>query len=401
MRPVLSDTLSVLLPTEQDTLLLRACLCAGDAGREAWYAWLERIGEPREELAHRRSILSHFLPLLHVATKRYNAEDQPDLAFYLRAAYFREELRSRSYRGILQSVLRALRGAGIDLTVLKGAALAGTVYDDWTLRHCHDIDLLINETDLASASQALQDAGVRRPCEPSRMSRDVRLLHESGLPIELHADLFRLPLYRSGTRTMMERRQRREVAGLSAHVLSSSDTLLHVCGHASCSESRASLRWVTDAWSIASKCADLDWDAFLGGAARTKLSLPVYVMLDYLLVKLGAAIPRPVLQSLARDARHVGATAREAALLGVRGSHHRFRNATRDWRSRAFLLRWRLLPSPSYLRWTYGVGSRSGVFLLYFARVLHYVARRARLVLARSGPVRQMKKPPLGGSCDE
>lgn len=401
MRPVLSDTLSLLLPSEQDTLLLRTCLCPDDSGAEAWYAWLEHIGEPREELVHRRPILFHFLPLLHVATKRCNVEVQPDLAFYLRAAYFREELRSQSYRGILRCVLRTLRDAGIDFTVLKGAALAGTIYDEWALRHCHDIDLLVGEMDLVSTSQVLQGAGVRQSHQPSRMSRDLRFVHDSGLPIELHADLFRLPCHQDGTSTMVERRQRREVAGLPAHVLTPCDMLLHVCGHASCSKNRASLRWVVDAWSIAARHADLDWDAFVWGAARTKLSLPVYVMLGYLLGRLSAAIPRPVLQSLAREAKHVGRTAREAALLGVCASHHRLRSATRDCRSRVFLLRWRLLPSPSYLRWTYSVQSRSGVSLLYLARVIRHTARRARLLLARFGPARQMENPPLGGSCDE
>ena len=110
MTSLLSDTLSVLLPAEQDTLLLRACLYAGDARNEAWCAWLERIGEPSEELMRRRPILSHFLPLLHVATKRCNADLHPDLAFYLRAAYFREELRSRSYRGILEKLGDRLHG---------------------------------------------------------------------------------------------------------------------------------------------------------------------------------------------------------------------------------------------------------------------------------------------------
>lgn len=196
---------------------------------------------------------------------------------------------------------------------------------------------------------------------------------------------------------MVERRQRREVAGPSVHVLSPADMLLHVCGHASCSESRASLRWVADAWSIAAKCADLDWDAFLWGAARTKLALSLYVMLAYLATYLDAPIPEPVLYSLACKAEHVGRTAREAALFGVRRSYHGFCSATKDWRSHAFLLRWRLLPTPSYLRWTYGVQSRGGVLLLYFARVVRCVTRRGRLVLARCGPIRQMTKPPLAG----
>lgn len=392
MRPVLSDTLSILLPTEQDTLLLRACLRSDDTGREAWTAWLERIGEPGEKLLQRRPSLVHFLPLLHVATKRYGAQVPRDLAFCLRAAHFREELRSQAYRAILRRVFHVLRDGGINFTVLKGAALAGTVYEGWALRHCHDIDLLVDEEDHVSACRALQDAGVGQRCEPSRMSRGVRFLHHSGLPIELHADLFEHPFYRCGEDSTMGRCQTTSIVGISACALSPSAALLHVCGHASYSGSRSSLRWVTDAWSIAAKSAGLDWDAFLWDTARAKLALPLHVMLEYLAAQLGAPIPRPVLESLARDAARAGPRAREAALFGVHETHRRLRNVTHDWRSRTLLLRWWLFPSPSCLRWAYGVRSRSEVFLLYLERIVRHVARRVRLVLARMDRTRRMRK---------
>ena len=392
MRPTLSDTLSILLPTEQDTLLLRACLCSDDTGRKAWTAWLERVGEPREKLSQPRPALVHLLPLLYVAARRCNVEVEGEFAFRLRAAHFREELRSQAYRATLRRVLHVLRDGEIDFTVLKGAALAGTVYDDWALRHCHDIDLLVHETDQAAACRALQDAGVGQCCEPSRTSRDVQLLHDSGLPIELHTDLFEHPFYRCGAAAMLGRRQTTDIAGIPVHVLSPSAALLHVCGHASNSRNRSSLRWVTDAWSIAAKCADLDWDAFLWDTTRAKLALPLHVMLEYLAAQLGAPIPRPVLESLARDAARAGPRAREAALFGVHETHRRLREATHDWRSRALLLRWWLFPSPSCLRWAYGVRSRSEVFLLYLERIVRHVARRVRLVLARMDRIRQMRK---------
>jgi hypothetical protein len=224
------------------------------------------------------------------------------------------------------------------------------------------------------------------------MSRGVRFLHHSGLPIELHADLFEHPFYRCGEDSTMGRCQTTSIVGISACALSPSAALLHVCGHASYSGSRSSLRWVTDAWSIAAKSAGLDWDAFLWDTARAKLALPLHVMLEYLAAQLGAPIPRPVLESLARDAARAGPRAREAALFGVHETHRRLRNVTHDWRSRTLLLRWWLFPSPSCLRWAYGVRSRSEVFLLYLERIVRHVARRVRLVLARMDRTRRMRK---------
>jgi hypothetical protein len=378
MKPLLSDTLSVLLPSEQETLLLRACLQPDDGGREAWYAWQECVGERSGELLQRYPSIVHLLPLLHAATTRYGARVPRDLAFCLRAAYFREELRGRAYRDVLHKVLLALEGEGIEFVVLKGAALAGTVYDDWALRHCHDIDLLVDEGDHESACRVLQTARLGQRCASSPASRDVRLVHDSGLPIELHADLFEHPFYRQGEASVRRRRLTTSIAGVPAPVLSPSAALLHVCGHASYSRSRSDLRWATDAWSILAKCSDLDWDALLGDAARARLALPLYVMHEYLSDELHAAIPRSVLETLSRDARHVGLVAHEAALFGARREHRQLRSVTRDWRSRAFLLRWRLLPSPSYLRWTYAVRPRSRIPFLYLERAVRYVARRAR-----------------------
>ncbi len=395
MRPVLSDTLSVLLPTEGDTLLLRACLCSPDVAKEAWRAWLRVVGNPKEELSQRRPVLVHLLPLLHSSIRRWDAGFQSEFGFCVRAAYFREELRSHAYRDILQRVLRTLADEGIEVTVLKGAALAATVYSDWSLRHCHDIDLLLDQGSLAAASRVLQDAGVAQGCGPGRALRDARLLHESGLPIELHADLFGHPFYQMGAAGLADCSRVAEIVGVPTRVLSPAATLLHICGHASYSESRASLRWVTDAWALTARCADLDWAAFLSDARQVNLSLPLHVMLEYLGVGLGVAIPPFVLQTLARDARHVGATAREAALVGVHGDYRKLHTATRDWRSRAFLLRWALLPSPAYQRWTRDARPRSEVFLLHLKQGARFAARRARFALAQSGMDRRTRRPPL------
>jgi hypothetical protein len=360
MRPVLSDTLSVLLPTEEETLLMRACLYSGDAGRRAWHEWMGRVGAAREELA-RRPILARLLPLLHVATKRYGAEVEPEFAFCLRAAYYQEELRSAAYRDALGNVLRVLDAASVNSIVLNGPVLAETIYGDWALRHCHDIDLLVSENCLSLACRALEDAGI---------VTGARLLHHSELPIELHADLFPLPPYQRGSAAMIARRETIQVAGLSAQVLSPCDQFLHVCGHAACSESRPSLQWASDAWFIAARCASLDWDCFLDGAVRTRLALPLYVLLGYLLRDLDAAIPQFVVQALGGFAQRVGRTAREAAVFGARSSYRGFRTATTRWRSRVFLLRWRLFPTPSYLRWTVGVASQRAVCLLYWKRAV-------------------------------
>jgi hypothetical protein len=45
--PALADTLAVILPTREQTWLLRACLLSGDSGRAAWRTWTARAGDMR------------------------------------------------------------------------------------------------------------------------------------------------------------------------------------------------------------------------------------------------------------------------------------------------------------------------------------------------------------------
>ena len=394
MKPTLSDTLRVLLPSEGDTLLLRACVGARDSRGDALASWLERVGDPRQELVRRRPVLSPLLPLLHSAVRQDDLEIPPELAFPLRAATFREELRSRGYRRILRDVLSALRDAGIDVTVLKGAALAATVYDDWPLRHCHDIDLLIDQTNLEDASGVLKDENLGRPCQPTPpRGRDVRLVHGSGLPIELHTGPFVRHVPRETTEGVLSRRPTTEIVGVSVRVLSPADRLLHVCALASCFRSRAGLRWVADACSIVSGCAKLDWDVFVDTAAASGLSLPLFVLVEHLRSRLDAAIPHHVVKSLAHKAQHTGRVAREAALFDASARFRQLRSATSNWRSHAFLLRWRLVPTPSYLRWAFREDPLNRRLHLYVRKWIRRVVRSVRRPRPEPNEVRPLCCP--------
>src|ERR1700746_3766744 len=89
-----------------------------------------------------------------------------------------------------------LEKEGIPTILLKGTALAETVYDNPVLRHCHDIDLLIRDQDMSRAVSLLPSIEFKEidpQAEPG--SSDCKLEHESGLPLELHTALFKLSYY--------------------------------------------------------------------------------------------------------------------------------------------------------------------------------------------------------------
>jgi hypothetical protein len=69
------------------------------------------------------------------------------------------------------------------------------------------------------------------------------------------------------------------------------------------------------------------------------------------------------------------------------------RSATSDWRSRAFLLRWRLVPTPSYLRWGSEADALHSVVRLYFRRWTRNVVRNVRRPMARADTSKQRTRP--------
>jgi hypothetical protein len=387
--PPLADTLSVILPTEEQTRLLRACLYSDAAGRRAWQSWREQIGDPVEALGRNGPGAGTLLPLLLSALRRNGIDAPSDLLTLLRAARYREELRSKAVAGICREVISGLAAGGISAIVLKGAALAATVYEDRALRHCHDIDILVRVDDLTRAARTLADVGFR-PIEggAKRAAGDVRLVHARGLPVELHTRPFRPPSNDAWVAALWSRSREALVAGVPARVLSPADSLLHVCGQAAYSSSRASLLWVCDAWHIVARHPDLDWDVLLEGAVAAHLALPLSATLRYLATELDAPIPAAALRHLG-DAASTDALGRECALAGARagpeGTYPKLFRQTKDWRSRGLLLKWILLPSSRFVRWDSGAEDRRSLLFSYLRRLPRYCARH---VSSRLGYVR-------------
>ena len=379
---MLSDTLVVILPTSAQTSLLHACLYSGEAGRKAGAARLAQIEKSENGL--RGDLVKSLLPLLFNALRRNSVEVDPEFLTVLRTASVREELRTKAYRRVCRDVFAAFSTAGIPAVVLKGAALADTVYADPALRHCHDIDILLGESDPSRAISLLSSLGFT-PLgkEMGAEWQDIQLAHQSGLPLVLHRHLFRIPFYNAVMPDMWARSQTQVIAEVPARILSPADQLLHVCGHAASCASRESLRWVCDAWFLIERYPDLDWDVLFACAVRSHLALPLSVMLCYLAEGLQAPIPVAFLERLCREASQADTIERELALRGARvGSRGRFKSLLRmsdDWRTRVFVLKWLLFPSPRYLYSMHQLHSPWQLPFSYLSRPLRYVARRTWL----------------------
>lgn len=195
----LDAALAHLLPHWRDTALLQAILFDDEAARHAWDRWSDDAGDVMRALGNDAIVARPMLPLLYDSVRRNHLDLQPHVATYLRSAYVRESLRTKSYFAIVDEICNMLERAGVRYQLIKGAAIARELYSEPALRHAHDVELEVD--DVAAARAAI--------------GFDV---HPSGLPVRLHAGIRDVP------------------------------PLARVLTNAAQSMSRQSCRWVADAY---------------------------------------------------------------------------------------------------------------------------------------------------------
>ncbi len=370
------EIVSLLLPSERETRLLRTCLLgegdpvdavlAGGAPSPAW---------PPLSV----------VPLLADALARGDSaprtEAERELALAFRTAGVRTHHRSRTVRRLLGTALDALAEAEVDTVVLRGAALADTVYPRPELCHCHDLDLWIAPADAERAARALEAAGFPR-ARRNAGADGPRHLHPGGLPLQLHHRTLRLSFHEPPAELFPGPAETATIAGRRALVPAPAEQLFHVLGHAASGPGRDTLRWACDAWFLLRARTDLDADRFVALAERARIALPLSVQLPFLRDSLGAAIPDGIVERVTRAAARSGPRELEAAvhgaLCGRRGTVRAVLAAAPGGRARLRAARWILLPSPTAVRWRRPDIGRAGLALHYMARPLRGIAGAVR-----------------------
>jgi len=376
-RHALSEAVATLLPTPAETQLLAGCVDRGPGGRRALEAWFARHADPIAELAG--GPIKWLMPLVWRACGHHRLDPRGALATVLKTAALREEMRSRSYRAIRGSLLRGLAAAGIRPIVLKGAALGELVYPDASLRHAHDVELLVRDADWPRLDAALAPLGFAGAASPADSPR-VELAHVSGLPLVLHRRLFRIPFHNVQPDDVWQRAETATLDGVEACVLSPADALVYGCGEGLHSAGRASYRWIVDAWFLLDRRRDVNWDAVARITDTRQMALPLAVSLSYLADQLDAPVPGETRDRLAAAAARDRSIGPELALHAARagaGGLARLLARTRTIGGRAAIFRHRLLPSIVFLWWS--TQPRSSWLRTIHGRafrVARYVARR-------------------------
>lgn len=227
----------------------------------------------------------------------------------------------------LEAIAAALRGAGVPVALLKGAALGRLVYDSPAERPMGDIDLLIPADKLGAARRALAQRGYQAQGLYWLAERQQRFRAElpfvcraperHGLLVELHWSLVELPYYIAHLPIDELWRTAAPLPELpGAWLPDPAALLLHACAHWALHHSGdESLLWLLDIDRLL-RCRGLDWDVLLERAARWQLSAAVRPLIERSVAELGSPAPPAALAAL----RALPPAPEEAQMRGL-GDH--------------------------------------------------------------------------------
>jgi hypothetical protein len=228
-------------------------------------------------------------------------EEDPD-AGRLKGVYRRSWASNQVALLVGRRAIDALHEAGIDVLVLKGAALIATAYSGTGARPMADLDVAVRRDAVEAAVTTLEEAGFSAALDnPAIALRSHHSLAFKEDASDQEVDLHRGMLWRAGLDDQFwQEAVPAEVAGAQVLTLCPADQLLHVCVHGASWNIVQPFRWIADAYKVLETAGgELDWDRATAMATDGHFTLPFHDALAYLAAELEAPIPEDVLGALA------------------------------------------------------------------------------------------------------
>ena len=224
----------------------------------------------------------------------------------LRNSYYANAARNSLLYDDLKKLLLALRQEEIDVIVLKGAALAETVYSHRALRPMSDIDLLVRKGQLSKVESKLLDIGYL--FDGHGKAKEFYLEHRyhwvfakrSDISIEIHWHIKRPERpFSIDIDGFWERAQWTKIAGVGALVLSPEDLMLHLCQHFWKHNLAGGIRPLCDIAENTSYYGDgIDWTKIANISSEWGMNAGSYLVLSLARELLDAPIPKGFLSDI-------------------------------------------------------------------------------------------------------
>lgn len=288
-------------------------LCAGPEDRDPDIAALAMTSLDWEDVAS-LAITARALPIVVRRVKQALGGRLPPRSGRLQQLALVEEFELSRMQERFEETLAAFDRAGIPTVLLKGAALARSVYRSVPDRPMRDLDVLVPPFHAESARAVALSTGwvLQRDVRPEGFYRTHHHLppftdaRGTRAFLEVHTGLFPLgnPFHLDG---LGLRARAREVNGRAPHawVPSPEDHLIHLCTHWAWSHVMTIGAWraFRDVQALAER-GGLDWELALTKAREARATTCLYWTLRMARTLCGARLPAGVLRALEPPTLH-------------------------------------------------------------------------------------------------
>ncbi len=365
--PLVSAPSRSYLPGQLGTNLLRAALLDGEPAARAWAAARPEFLVPARQRAPQ---VRWMTPLLAQNLERQGIHDEL-LVEMLAERELTAERNGRLFEHVAQLVL-ALESAGIQVMLLKGAALVAGNATASSVRPMSDVDILVPQSTARRAWQITVDAGWTPRHEVTdwfvQVKHAAHLADEDGCQLDLHWYVFEDSCAPGIDAGIWLRSVPAQIGTIAVRRPSAADALLHACVHGARWTRTPGIRWATDAYQVMTT-RDVDWSVAISEARRRAFVVRFRSTLRYLRRTLAAPVPVEVERELgATGAGFVerlehAALAHEQKRLGALPSYFfAFHRAHRHELPEA------LLDFPAYLAAAWGVDTPADLARAAIAR---------------------------------
>ncbi len=383
--------------------LLIRCLGAGD--NEATTARLSQLSTADWDELIRQSQRHSVTPLLYYRIKAIAPTPSipAQVIQKLRRIYLLSaELSIKRYHE-LSKWLRSIQNEGIQVIVLKGAALAELIYPNIALRPMFDVDLLIKAEDFWRIDEILSGAGFRsdKGILLSRYHiywvRHIAYMSKA-IQLELHPKIYELPKLRPWTNVAHAK-----IASVDTLVLGPEDLLLHACIHLLDhmyirEESLGYLIWWYDIASILGFYREeLNWDYVMRVVKEHEIEASINRVLRATSQWAGSHVPAEVLGQLADDGAFISLNDimnQDQAQKSKTDSllpYMPFISGIRSIRGRIYHIFRSVLPCREYMMHRYALKTRNSLYFYYFIRMGLGIVRAFRTLYHLPGHLKSKR----------